>query len=190
MKTVAFCGSPRKGGNTELLLTEAVRGVEEGGSSVITFNLNLMNIKACQNCGGCNENGICIFHDDMDQIYSAIRESDRIIIASPIFFFSVSAQVKLMIDRCQSFWCEKYLLEKPVEQGEYGRRGLLLLAGGMKDEMGSMCAEACAKAFFRTVSVSQHEVLSYLDIDEKGAIKSHPTALQEAYDAGRKLVSK
>jgi NAD(P)H-dependent FMN reductase len=188
MKTIAFLGSPRKEGNSELLLREAARGVEEAGFPVQIFELNLMNIMPCQNCGGCDDTGICVYEDDMIQIYDAIRNADRIILASPIFFFALSAQTKTMIDRCQCFWCEKYLLKKPIPAGACGRKGLLLLVGGMKKEIGIQCAEASAKAFFRTVSVPGHKTLSYLGTDTKGAILTHPTALKEAYEAGKELV--
>jgi len=123
----------------------------------------------------------------MEEIYREIRSADRIILASPIFFFSLSAQTKAMIDRCQSFWCEKYLLRRPIAEGKYGRKGLLLLAGGMKKEIGIRCAEATAKAFFRTISVPEHTTLSYLGVDAKGAILEHPSALKEAFEAGEKL---
>jgi multimeric flavodoxin WrbA len=189
MKIIAFLGSPREGGNTELILKETIRGIEESGSIVQVFNLNLMNISPCQNCGGCDETGVCVYEDDMTQIYDAIRSADRIILASPIFFFALSAQVKVMIDRCQAFWCEKYLLKKPIPEGLYKRKGLLLLVGGQKKEIGIQCAEASAKAFFRTVSVPEHKTLSYMGIDSKGAILQHPTALKEAYEAGKALIT-
>ncbi len=189
MKIIAFNGSPRKNGNTEILLKETVRGIEDSGSAVDIFHLNLMKIKPCQDCGSCNETGKCVFADDMEKVYDAIRAADRIILASPIFFFALSAQSKVMIDRCQSLWCEKYLMKKPVEPGKYGRKGLLLLVGGMKKDVGVQCSESCAKAFFRTVSVPQHDMLYYLDVDAKGDINKHPTALHDAYEAGRKLAS-
>jgi multimeric flavodoxin WrbA len=189
MNIIAFCGSPRKNGNTELLLKETVKGIEDAGSTVQIFYLNVMNIKACQDCGGCNETGTCVFEDDMDLIYDAIRKADRIILASPIFFFALSAQAKLMIDRCQSFWCEKYLLKKPVEAGKFGRKGLLLLVGGMKKDIGVTSSEACAKAFFRTISIPEHDTLFYLKVDQKGDILQHPTALKDAYEAGKKLAA-
>jgi len=81
-----------------------------------------------------------------------------------------------MIDRCQAFWCEKYLLKKTVPSGPYGRKGLLLLVGGMKNDTGIQCAGATATAFFRTISVPEHNTLSYLSIDSKGAILNHPSA--------------
>jgi multimeric flavodoxin WrbA len=188
MNIIAFLGSPRKDGNTELLLKEVISGIEESGLKVHVFNLNLMNISPCQNCGECDDTGICVIEDDMVQVHDAIRTADRIILASPIFFFGLSAQAKTMIDRCQAFWCEKYLLKKPIPEGPYGRKGLLLLVGGQKKEIGIQCAEATAKAFFRTVSVPEHKTLGFLGIDAKGAILRHPTALREAYEAGLNLV--
>lgn len=188
MKVITFLGSPRKNGNTELLLKEAIRGIVDSGFEVQTFNLNHMKIRPCQDCGACNKTGICKIKDDMGQIYTAIRESHRFILASPIFFFSLSAQAKIMIDRCQAFWCEKYLLKRPIPGEQYGRKGLLLLVGGMKNEIGFQCAEAIAKAFFRTISVPEHNTLSFTGIDAKGAILEHPTALKDAYKAGKALI--
>jgi multimeric flavodoxin WrbA len=188
MRVLAFLGSPRKDGNTELLLNEAIKGLAASNASVKTFNLNLTNIKPCQDCGGCEQTGQCIIEDDMTVIAAEIRAADRIILASPIFFFGLSAQTKAMVDRCQSFWCEKYLLKKSIPEGEFGRKGLLLLVGGMKRQVGVDCGNATATAFFRTVSVREHKVLSYLGVDAKGAIMEHPTALQEALEAGRELV--
>lgn len=189
MKVIAFNGSPREEGNTEILLNEALKVIKEGGHDVRVFRLNDMNIRPCQDCGGCDATGVCVLSDDMDAIYQAIREADRIILASPIFFFGLSAQAKAMIDRCQAFWCEKYLLKRPIPEGAFGRRGLLLLVGGMKREIGITCSEATAKAFFRTVSVPEHETLSFLSVDAKGAILSHPTALADARASARRLVA-
>ncbi len=189
MKIIAFLGSPREKGNTELLLNETVRGIGDSGFSVQTFNLNSMDIQPCQDCGECDDTGECIIHDDMDEIYEAIKTADRIILASPIFFFSLSAQTKIMVDRCQCFWCGKYLLKEPVPAGEYGRKGLLLLVGGMKKDTGIKCSESSANAFFKTVNVLEHVTLSFLGIDKKGEILNYPDALRKAYDEGKKLVA-
>ncbi len=190
MNIVAFHGSPRLGGNTDLLLAETVRAIDQSVHGVRVFRLNTMNIRPCQNCGGCDETGLCVIKDDMEDVYGAIRGADRVILASPIFFFGLSAQSKIMIDRCQAFWCDKYLLKRQLPAGPFGKKGLLLLAGGMKKEIGIQCGEATAKAFFRTISVPEHVTLSYLGIDAKGAINDHPTALSDAYHAGENLVSR
>jgi multimeric flavodoxin WrbA len=187
MNVIAFLGSPRKNGNTELLLRQAINGIEAAGHTVRTFNLNDAKIRPCQDCGGCEKTGECIIDDDMTAISAGIRAAERVILASPIFFFGLSAQTKIMIDRCQSFWCEKYLLKHSIPPGQCGRKGLLLLVGGMKKQVGADCGSATATAFFRTISVSEHKVLSYLGVDAKGAILDHPDALKEAFEAGRNL---
>ncbi len=188
MKVIAFNGSPRIDGNTDILLKEMLRAIEEEGHEVRLFRLNFMNIKPCQDCGGCESTGRCIFNDDMDEIYAAIREADRIILASPVFFFALSAQAKAMIDRCQAFWCEKYLLKRPIPGGVFGRKALLVVVGGMKKQVGVECSQTTARAFFRTISVPEDETLSFLGVDEKGAIQNHPTALRDAYEAAERLV--
>lgn len=192
MKVLALNGSPRKGGNTETLLNEAIRGARELGGEVTVYTLNELDIGPCQHCGECDDTGRCIIPDDMQAVYNDIRAADRVILASPIYFFGLSAQAKILIDRCQAFWAEKYVHKKPVPPGAFGRKGLLLLVGGMKlneKNKGFECAEVTASAFFRTINVQEHVTLSYDSVDEKGAIAKHPTALKEAYEAGKKLAA-
>jgi multimeric flavodoxin WrbA len=188
MRVTVFNGSPRSGGNTETLLWEALKPIEYAGHELTKFNLNELKIKPCQDCGGCEGTGVCVWKDDMTMIADAIRASERFILASPVFFFALSAQAKTMIDRCQAFWCEKYLLKRPIPEGPTGRKGLLLLVGGMKKEIGVQCSEATAKAFFRTISVPEHETVSFLGVDKKGAICEHPTAFHDVFLAGRRLI--
>ncbi len=193
MKVIAFNGSPRRGGNTEMLLSETITGVREQGGEVTVYHLDSMNLRACLGCGKCDVAGLCVIKDDMETIRREIRDADRIIVASPIFFFSVSAQTKMMIDRCQAFWAEKYVHRKPIQPGPFGRKGLLLLVGGMKQgekNVGFTCAEATVKAFFRTVNVQEHAMLAFDAVDKKGAIQQHPTALKDAYEAGKALVGR
>jgi len=191
MKILAFNGSPRRNGNSDLLLTEALRGAAEQGSESARYDLDALKIRPCMHCGGCSETGRCVIPDDMQDIHAHIRTADRIIVASPIFFFSVSAQTKIMIDRCQAFWAEKYVHKRPVLPGAFGRKGLLMLVGGMKrtekSAIGFDCAEAVVRSFFRTVNVQEHVTLAYDGVDEKGAIKDHPIAMKNAYEAGKAL---
>ena len=188
MKVAAFFGSPRIGGNTDILLQEALKPVKAAGHEVVQYTLNVMNIKPCQDCGGCTKTGVCVVNDAMKEVYETIRTFDRFIIASPIFFYSVSAQTKAMIDRCQSFWCEKYLLKKDIPAGPHGRKGLLLVCAGMKKDDATRCADTVAKIFFRTISVPTHEMVSALGVEDKGDILSRAEALHEAFEAGKRLV--
>ncbi len=191
MNVIAFNGSPRRGGNTDILLAEAIRGVNELGSTPAVYQLSTLNLKPCLSCGHCDDSARCIIQDDMQDIHEKIRCADRIIVATPIFFFGVSAQTKIMIDRCQAFWAEKYVHKKPVPPGPFGRKGLLLLVGGMKrndKNVGFECSEASVRAFFRTVNVQEHVTLAFDNVDEKGAITRHPSALRDVYEAGKALV--
>ncbi|QWR76348.1 flavodoxin family protein [Candidatus Magnetomonas plexicatena] len=188
MKVTAILGSPRAGGNTEILLNEAMRAVVESGHTVTLFRPSEMNISPCTNCGGCDTTGLCVISDDMADVYRAIYESERFIIASPIFFFGLTAQIKALIDRAQALWCEKYLLNNPIKGGPHGRKGLLIMVGGMKKEIGFKSGGATATAFFRSISVPVHETIYFDGIDKMGAVKEHITALSTVYEAAKRLV--
>jgi multimeric flavodoxin WrbA len=100
-KVVIFNGSPRKKGNTAVLIEECMRGIKESGKEAELFFLHDMTIGPCQFCDWCIENNAlsCVQNDDMIELYPKLLESDVIVLAAPIFWFSVSAQMKLFIDR-------------------------------------------------------------------------------------------
>lgn len=189
MNIIAFNGSPRNKGNTEILLEEGLKVIDSTLHRIKVFKLNEMNIKPCQDCGGCDDTGICVIKDDMDSIYTAIREADRIILASPVFFSGLSAQTKIMIDRCQAFWCEKYLLKRELKGNGFGRKGLFITIGGRKSDVGIKCGDETAKAFFRSISVPYHETIGFTGIDKKGSIFEHPTALIDTENAVKRLIA-
>lgn len=188
IKIAAFFGSPRKDGNTQYIFDEALKGAKSKKAKIDAYNLCQMKINPCIDCGDCENTGECSTEDGMSKIYKAIRECNRFIFASPIFFYNFSSQAKAMIDRCQSFWCEKYLLKKPIVQTSLKRKGLLLMVGGMNNDIGQNCSQATAKAFFRTISVDEHNSLIFKGIDQIGAIKQHPDYLKQAFEEGKKLV--
>lgn len=188
VRLLVINGSPRVGGNTDLLVASALKDIDRHSHRVDIFRLNDMDIRPCQNCGGCTDTGVCVLEDRMQQIYPSLRKADRIILASPIYFLGLSAQTKTMIDRCQPLWCEKYIHNMPLH-GTMHRKGLLILVGGMKKQIGADCSAATATAFFRSVSVEEHKTLTYLGIDSRGAILSHPTALEDVSEAARNLTA-
>lgn len=189
MKITAFHGSPRLKGNTDLLLKETIKAIEEEGHSVKIFRPSEMSFSPCTSCGSCTEKGICVIKDDMTEVYRAIRESDRFIVASPVYFFSLPAQLKAIIDRCQCIWAEKYVIKKKISAGPYGRKGLLILVSAMKTKNILNCCNLLVKVFFNTISVPKFDILSYTGVDKKGEIKKLPEAFEEVYEAGKKLVS-
>jgi multimeric flavodoxin WrbA len=94
-------GSPRKAGNSSLLADQAAAGARAAGAEVEVIFLHDLNIQACSGCDSChvNEDEGCNEQDDMRELYPKLRQADGIILASPIYWFTLSAQTKLFIDR-------------------------------------------------------------------------------------------
>ena len=186
MKVVGISGSPRKEGNTETLLLEFLRGAEESGAETRLFILRQMDIAPCRHCDGCLVEGKCVVKDDMWLIYPELEGLDALVLASPIQFYGLTAQVKAMIDRCQAFWARKHVLKRTLSKRP--RKGVFISVGGTKSRDLFEPAKATVKIFFRTIDVEYWGELLYRGVDEKGAIRQHPTALKEAFVLGKRLV--
>ena len=188
MKVLGIAGSPRRGGNTNLLLAEVMRGAASRGAEVKTIILNDLKITPCQHCDACLEAGKCKIEDDMQMVYRELEEADRIVLASPIQFMGVTAQRKAMIDRCQALWAKKYVLNMPPLGSEPGKKkGLFISVGGRKITNLFEPALATVKTLFRILDIAYAGELLFSGVDEKGAIAKHPDALRQAYLAGQKL---
>lgn len=189
MKVLGILGSPRKGGNTELLLEEALKGAEAEGAEVERLRLTDYNIIPCKECLACFKDGNCIILDDMAKIYPKLLEADIIVLASPIFFYGVTAWAKGLIDRCQALWARKYQLKDP-SFGKEGRKrkGFFISVGGTKGQKTFEGAILTAKYFFDVLNAEYVGELVLREVDAKGDVLKHPEALQQAFEAGRKLV--
>jgi multimeric flavodoxin WrbA len=189
MKVLGLFGSPRKGGNTEVLLEEALKGAEKEGAEVERLRLADFNIIPCRECLACYREGKCIILDDMQKIYPKLLEADIIILASPIFFYGVTAWAKALVDRCQALWARKYIL-KDASLGKEGRRrrGFFISTGGTKGEKVFEGAILTARYFFDVLNAEYAGELVFREVDAKGDILKHPEALEQAFEAGRRLV--
>lgn len=104
MKVVGFVGSPRKKGNTAILVDEVLRGAREAGAETKAYHLNEMDIRGCQGCRACKkQEGICVQKDDMAQIYGEINDADAIVVGTPVYFGQMTGQTKLFADRLYAF---------------------------------------------------------------------------------------
>ena len=188
MKVVGITGSPRRGGNTDLLLAEVMKGAASRGAEIKTIILNDLNITPCQHCDACLEAGECKIKDDMQMVYRELEEADRIVLASPIHFMGLTAQMKAMIDRCQSLWARKYVLKIPPLGSEPGKKkGLFISVGGRKIADLFEPALATVRTLFRILDITYAGELLFSGVDEKEAIAKHPDALRQAFLAGQKL---
>ena len=188
MRVLGIAGSPRRGGNTDLLLAEVMRGAASKGAEVKTIVLNDLKITPCQHCDGCLETGRCKVKDDMQMVYDELERADRIVLASPVQFMGVSAQTKAMIDRCQALWVRKYILKQPPLGNKRERKGLFISVGGMKLANLFEPALATVKSWFKVLDITYAGELLFPGVDEMGAIAKNPEALRQAFLAGQRLV--
>ncbi len=187
MKVLGIAGSPRRDGNTDLLLAEVMRGAASRGAEVKTIILNDLKITPCQHCDACLEAGRCKVKDDMQMVYRELESADRIVLASPIQFMGVTAQMKAMIDRCQALWARKYVLKLPPLGNRRERKGFFISVAGRKVANVFDGALVTIKSLFTVLDVTYAGELLFRDVDEKGAIAKHPDALQQAFLAGQEL---
>jgi multimeric flavodoxin WrbA len=127
IKVLGLYGSPRRSGNTELLLDEALKGAAEQGARTEGIHLCDFRITPCEECLSCFNDGACVIVDDMQGIYPRLLEADVVILASTIFFYGITAWAKALVDRCQAMWARKYVLHDPLLGGEKKRAGFFIM---------------------------------------------------------------
>ncbi len=187
MKVMGIFGSPRRGGNTEILLDEALRGASDHGGRIEKIVLRDLKITPCLEIYKCAEDGVCAIQDDMQPLFPKIVKAERLIIASPVFFYGVTGIAKAMIDRCQSLWAKKYILKLPVSPIA-DRRGALICVGATQGKKLFDGVKLTVKYFFDAIDVKYSDELLVRGADEKGEVRNQPEALKAAYELGRRLV--
>jgi multimeric flavodoxin WrbA len=188
VNVLGLSGSPRLGGNTEQLLYETMRGAREAGAETRIIEVAELQISGCLHCDSCLRTGECKINDDMRLIYDALSAADRVVIASPLHFMSVTAQLKAAIDRCQCLWARKYALGLPPIEPAKPRKGLFIAVGGRKGQSLFEPARATIKALFAVIDIEYAGELLFAGVDEAGAIAGVSGALKQAFEAGQKLV--
>ncbi len=186
MKVLGIMGSPRIKGNTDLLLDAALDGAKSQGAGIEKLVVDKLNIAPCKEYYGCLKDGNCVIRDDMDQVYPTLLEADRVIIASPIFFYGVSSQLKALIDRSQALWARKYVLKQ--NPPDSGRKGAFIAVGATRGQKLFDGSILTIKYFFKTIGVHYADELLIPGVDKRGEIKEHPTALADAFALGKRLV--
>lgn len=187
-KILAVYGSPRREGNTATLVNHAVEGALSAGAEVERIVLRDLKMSPCLEIYGCKRDGRCVIKDDFQHVYDTLLGSQGLILGSPIFFYTVSAHTKVLIDRCQSLWVKKYWLDK-VEPGHWSasRKGLFISVGATKGKKLFDGALLTVKYFFDVLDMELHQSLLYRGLDFEGDVLQHPAYLTEAYEAGRRL---
>jgi multimeric flavodoxin WrbA len=187
MKVLGIYGSPRKGGNTDQLLDQALEAARTAGAETRTVYARDLTMRGCIECGGCDETGKCVLKDDMQSVYPLLYEADAIIIATPIFFYNVTSQLKAVIDRSQAAWA-KQRLEKPGQRKKHyeGGRGYLIAVAASRGERLFDCAEITARYFFDALDMSYEEGLFLRQLEKGDDVQRRPETLNQAFELGRK----
>lgn len=173
MQALILIGSPRKNGNTEILAKTISEELQQHKTTVKQFRLAELDIHPCIGCGSCEKKGICVIDDDMQMLYAHIVEADIIILASPIYFYGLTAQTKAFVDRCQALWSRKYILKERISQ-KTNRKGFLVSVAATRGERVFEGAILCARYGLDAMDAPYEGGLFYPGVDGKGEIRKHP----------------
>jgi multimeric flavodoxin WrbA len=189
IKVLGISTSPRIKGNSDLLLRRALTGAESAGASTEYLHLPDYKINPCIECNACYKTGTCAVKDDYQMILEKILNADRLIFATPVFFMTVCAQAKMLIDRGQCLWAHKYVLKKgPITPG-LDRRAMVIAVGGSRSKKQFDSIRLTMKSYFDALQVHYMANLFVSKIDARGDIEKHPSALNEAYRLGSLLAA-
>lgn len=176
MKILGLSCSPRKSGNTESLVSEALDGAKNEGAEVELFSLAGKEIKPCDGCYACRETGKCHIKDDMQTLYQKLVEADGLIFGTPIYFYSMTSQAKAIIDRTIA-------LRRPTIRLANKVGGVIAVAGrlGLIDAI---------KDLYFYIAINHMVPADYVAAyaSEKGVVRKDEQAMKEAWELGREIV--
>lgn len=175
-QVLILSGSPRKNGNSDLLCDEFAKGAVEAGHCVEKIRVAEKNIGFCRGCYACKKNGVCAIKDDMAEILQKMIDADVLVLASPVYFYSVDAQLKAVIDRTVARWLE-------VKNKEFYY--IMTAADGDVSSMDTTLA--CFRGYADCVEGAKEMGIIYgTGVYEKGEIKNS-ACMQQAYEMGKNV---
>ena len=184
-KVLVLLGSPRKKGNSTTLAERIIKGAETAGAMVERVYLHGQDIAPCNACYACRKEDVkgCVIKDDMQPIYKKLVESNAWVIASPVYWFTMSAQTKLFMDRCFALLGYK----KNVFNG---KRIAIAMSYADADPFSSGCVNAL-RAFQDAFTYTGSTIVGmvYGSADKPGEIKSNKRLMTQAEELGKELVT-
>jgi multimeric flavodoxin WrbA len=187
-RIVAIYGSPRRRGNTATLLKQAAAGAREAGARVEEIVLRDLKLSPCLEIYSCRQNGECRIQDDFQQVRELVLSSGGLMLASPIFYYAVSAHTKILMDRFHSLWVKKRWMPKSQNMPPAARRkGLFISAGATRGKRLFEGTLLSVRYFFDTLEMDLWKSLLYRGLEHESEVQEHPHYLYEAHQAGREL---
>lgn len=184
---LVLAGSPRKNGNTDRLLKPVLEAARLAGANTEVIRVQEHNITPCLGCNACSKTGHCIIKDDMTHIYPKIEAADRLLLASPMYFYSMSAWLKGAIDRFQPFWARKYVLKQPRDT-EKERWGAFLSVGATKGQRLFEGAILTARYTFVDAGFKYFGHLLVGGVDAPGDVERDPENFERAAVFGKSFI--
>ena len=176
-KVLILSGSPRKGGNSDILCDEFLRGAQEAGNEAEKIFVRSKKIAPCMACYYCRDHeGACAIRDDMAEILDKMQAFDVIVLASPVYFYSIDAQMKAVIDRCLARWTNI-----PNKEFYY------IVTCADTDRAATETTLACFRGFAVCLKGAKEKGVIYgTGANEPGSIRSS-AAMKEAYEMGKNV---
>lgn len=182
MKVIGFVGSPRKKGNTDLLVQRILQGASDAGAETRVFYLNEMNFKGCQGCFFCKENDKCRQQDDMTPVYDEIAEADAVVIGTPIYMWQVTGQTKLFLDRWYAFMRTDFTSRIPK-----GKKAALVFSQGHPDRNNFQQVFDNLGVLLSMSGMELKDTLVAAGVREAGAVAQDESLMQRALALGGQL---
>ena len=177
-KVLILSGSPRKGGNSDILCDEFMRGAIEAGNEVEKIRVTEKKIAPCTGCYFCAKNGgRCALNDDMADVLQKIIDCDVLVLSSPVYFYSICAQLKAVIDRTVARWTE------------IANKDLYYIATAAEDDRDTLDTTlACFHGFAKCIDGYEEKGTLYgKGVYEKGEVTSRPELMRIAYEMGESV---
>ena len=187
---LGISGSPHRHGNTETLLDRFLEGAQAAGASVDKVVLKTLQYSPCHGCNACHKEGECIVKDDAIILYERILASDCLAVASPIYTMGITAELKGFIDREQYLWARKFILKTLYFTDDHikSHKAVFISTAGLGWDNVFDGAFPIITALFNTVGFEYYDNIIANDLDRYGGIRQHPTAMNEAFEKGQKVV--
>lgn len=189
MRVLGILGSPRVGGNSDILLEQALAGAKDAGGEVEKIVLSKKKISGCLDCAKCNETGVCAIKDDMLEIHKKILEADVLIHSVPVYFWAMTAQMKAYLDRWCAFYNAEWQLHKAYRPKMKGKRiGLITVCG----DQNVSTADPIVHSFKNTCQFTGLNLIGVVQASAstKGEVAKNEKIKKQAYDLGKKSVTK
>ncbi len=190
MQVLGLQGSPRNKGSSDYLLTAFMQAVSDLGADVQVLDIPRMKIRPCIGCGYCEKKGVCVIDDDemAASVYTKLKNAEVVVAASPVFFYSVTAQLKAMIDRSQTLWSRKYRF-KLADPLATTRKGFFLSMGGSRGKNLFTCVQLVTNYFFDAIQATPSGNLTYPAIETRDDFHTLPKLQTDIDVAAKNLLS-